>query len=648
MIHSSVVIFSALLAFFQLISCYSEQSIGLPGSAAIIAYADINSDKYTDLITLTNNNQLNVYNYIDETHFELNKNINIQLPADSLIINVAATDFNRDAKVDLLVQYKLNANSNSKYLQNCIYLGELDHLRMDHVISLDGSIDQLLLYDSNNDLWPDLYGMNNITGTRTIWRNNKLTDTDELTFTAIYLPADSFGFTQLAVPTSNSFVDIDGDCLADLFLVSYNPATQKKRMEIWLNTGSNEDFAFQLPQSHQMPAYSTATENLGLTYWFDFDSDGTMDLLFTKCAQNSKAECEKSELHVIFNKQKPMCGNIWDKSGDSCRAQQDLCSKDPNFSIDFISTTASEYHAIFTEFFGYQLYNPPTSEISPYNPPLTIHAGDSNLDGFIDLLIPVRSTSDDGISLKLFTNTECSTDNYNICTRRNIALDDSISVPNGLVGSFIDIGNTGKLSILASQINNNNELNTLAYINSDVDDSYFLTVLTSNGLCSAWCSEGPQFPDPKPYGTNQVGVAIKFTLTNLQGVKHSISSMQLTQSSSYSLQLPYAFFGLGRTNNYIEELFVGIPYKSSVDSTNYQIWVAIIPNSQLVIFPYPPDSPADWVLELFISPTRSLWAVVTSLVVCLILNAAIIAYLHYREKQQDQREKQKNELLFTF
>jgi hypothetical protein len=40
------------------------------------------------------------------------------------------------------------------------------------------------------------------------------------------------------------------------------------------------------------------------------------------------------------------------------------------------------------------------------------------------------------------------------------------------------------------------------------------------------------------------------------GLRHKLVN-KVPQSSYHALQTPYSFFGLGRTNNYIENLFVG-------------------------------------------------------------------------------------------
>lgn len=69
------------------------------------------------------------------------------------------------------------------------------------------------------------------------------------------------------------------------------------------------------------------------------------------------------------------------------------------------------------------------------------------------------------------------------------------------------------------------------------------------------------------------------------------------------IQLPYIFFGLGRTNNYVNDLTVTIPYVTInlikvSDQLLYQFkWTPIIPNSQIVTLANPEGK---WQLTTFI------------------------------------------------
>ena len=77
-----------------------------------------------------------------------------------------------------------------------------------------------------------------------------------------------------------------------------------------------------------------------------------------------------------------------------------------------------------------------------------------------------------------------------------------------------------------------------------------------------------------------MGVTIEWRLTNLNGDKTISTANQHSQWNYGTLQLPFSTHGLGRTNNYIEDLNVGY---SGYGVKNE--WTPIIPNSQLVLLP---------------------------------------------------------------
>lgn len=74
---------------------------------------------------------------------------------------------------------------------------------------------------------------------------------------------------------------------------------------------------------------------------------------------------------------------------------------------------------------------------------------------------------------------------------------------------------------------------------------------------------------------------------------------QLAQTSYLSLQTPYSHFGLGRTNNYVENLFIGSTRRQAQHFMNIE---GVIPNSQVVIAPFQPRGveadPSWWTKEL--------------------------------------------------
>ncbi len=103
-----------------------------------------------------------------------------------------------------------------------------------------------------------------------------------------------------------------------------------------------------------------------------------------------------------------------------------------------------------------------------------------------------------------------------------------------------------------------------------------------------------------------------------------------------SLQLPYAFLGVGRSNNYVENFYVAMGINGKRAE---HFWTPIIPNSQLVFFAMSSDS-SIWDLELFINPTNSLYLFVRVCAVCRVAIGLVIIWLHCKEKQEDAKKRE--------
>jgi len=99
---------------------------------------------------------------------------------------------------------------------------------------------------------------------------------------------------------------------------------------------------------------------------------------------------------------------------------------------------------------------------------------------------------------------------------------------------------------------------------------------------------------------------------------------QLPQTSYQALNTPYAFFGLGRTNNYIENLFAGAARK------RVAALEMVIPNSKLVI--NPGTAPGEWHKELYLRPGQWIPWVGVSVLGTMIALAGVVLVLHLNEK----------------
>jgi integrin alpha FG-GAP repeat containing protein 1 len=152
----------------------------------------------------------------------------------------------------------------------------------------------------------------------------------------------------------------------------------------------------------------------------------------------------------------------------------------------------------------------------------------------------------------------------------------------------------------------------------------------------SWCPTAPKFPSPKPYGHLAMGATIKYVAQLPVGVTGTTTKRLLTFTQAPSLSYasfaaPFMLLGLGRINNYLDQLVVG---KSTLQLVHWKSWLGIIPNSKLIAVTYD-----DWYLDLFINPGfHVIW--VSVVVLCAILMLGItVGVLDWLEKREDHAER---------
>jgi hypothetical protein len=163
------------------------------------------------------------------------------------------------------------------------------------------------------------------------------------------------------------------------------------------------------------------------------------------------------------------------------------------------------------------------------------------------------------------------------------------------------------------------------------------------------CVERRVAEAPQGYmaGVNQPGVSYQF-LTSLptrwelvdaadafqwNRPKQARAGTQLPQSAYSPLHTPYVLVGLGQTNDYVQDLMVGLP-SGQVRGFSQ----AIIPNSRLVVIPFPYNATDKWELRLYLEARQQLYVGLT-LLALLVLLGLVILILELRERAQDAREK---------
>uniref|UniRef100_A0A8C2IQL6 Integrin alpha FG-GAP repeat containing 1 n=1 Tax=Cyprinus carpio TaxID=7962 RepID=A0A8C2IQL6_CYPCA len=249
--------------------------------------------------------------------------------------------------------------------------------------------------------------------------------------------------------------------------------------------------------------------------------------------------------------------------------------------------------------------------------PITLHLGDYNLDGFPDALVILRNTSASTQQQAfLLENVACNNESCRQAGRMFLVhweQSDLSAIPMAIVATFFDIYEDGILDmIVLSKVEGKKELVIHALKNNFEADAYFVKVIVFCILLYCICSG------------------------------------QLSQSAHLSLQLPYTVLGLGRSANFLDHLFVGIPQPPGGKDVRKQEWTAIIPNSQLIVIPYPQNDPRSWSAKLYLTPSNIVLLTAIALIGVCVFILVIIGILHWQEKKADDREKRQEAHRFHF
>jgi len=286
-----------------------------------------------------------------------------------------------------------------------------------------------------------------------------------------------------------------------------------------------------------------------------------------------------------------------------------------------------------------------------YNPPLPvpIKLGDANQDGFPDILAIVAS----GSSAHPQRTPHLA---YSVPCGKGVAGCDTKSRRRGwsalhkggeILGSvqdargvaFLDMDEDGTLDILVQRTGEQAQGNIFFVQNNFYYDAFFLKAIVLNGACeSGLCTSPNGSYKYHPYGVSYSGATYKYTVLDTSGRRTAAQVGQLPQTGYQTLLTPYAYFGLGRTNNYIENLFVGSTKHSEQHFINME---GVIPNSKVVIIPPMQNDSDNWRRELYLRPGEWIPWVTLIVIAATILLAIIVFVLHLSEKREDELERRR-------
>ncbi|KAI0628726.1 hypothetical protein C8Q77DRAFT_1067117 [Trametes polyzona] len=630
----------------------SAGPMGVEADANVVAFGDFNGDQFLDLLAVGSDHQtLSIYLW-DHEGYAFKKSVVFKHPRR--VYNVIPGDFTQDGRLDLLV-YSQSTRSNevSIDLYAASPLGGFDMTPISAPPSVSA---QPIPMDVNGDLKIDLFGIPSPPTSSSpfkVWQN---VWNGSATQTEIFNTIDpNFSGAQctLSNPHSNAAVDLNGDCLADIFLVCDDRSSGGKSFQIWIN---NKDDGFTLAQQGRLPPGTQAIS------FADVDRDGTLDMLFATCASVSSSTGIGSmcSINIAYNKQLPLCSSTTASSVQNgkrvCRPPDDLCTADPNFKFDLSERADND---AFVRILLSDII-PPDSQTSSspsllvmdtsQNPPVPvpIKLGDVNQDGFPDLLAIVATGSGSHISRtpRLVLSVPCGkgvsgcgADGHGRRGWHLVKKDVGplVGVQDARSIAFLDMDEDGTLDIMVQRTGAQGQGNILFVQNNFYYDAFFLKAIVLNGACgSGTCPAADGAKKYHPYGVSYSGATYKYTVLDTSGKRSAAQVGQMPQAAYQSLLTPYVYFGLGRTNNYIENLFVGSTKHTPQHYINME---GVIPNSKVVIIP--PVEGDSWKKELYLRPGEWIPWVTLTVVVSLIILAVVVLVLHLNEKREDELERRR-------
>ncbi|XP_068435045.1 T-cell immunomodulatory protein [Clinocottus analis] len=563
----------------------TTELFGAENYGTVAAFGDFYADKQTDMFIIRGQSELVIFLADSKTPYFKPK---VNLTKDNFPGETVLTSVvPGDYDGDSQMDVLLTAQLRKSAMTTVfIFWGNNQTLDMSGYLMLNKTFtDQPLIMDFNGDMIPDIFGVTNSIPPFT--EVCTLTKRSPKWEKVLSFP------TAMRKPHSNAFIDLNKDLTADLFLTTEGP-----KFETWISKDGN------FTREEVMPMEPPA-KFVGQSSFADFDGDGYQDHLLPVCLD---ANCQRSAIYLAKFDSKEWVPVLLD-----------FQQRETIWSFDLVKPSS----------------------------PLTLHFGDYNLDGFPDALVVLHNTSGSGRQAFLLENVPCNNASCHSVGRMFHILWDQAdlgAIQNAVMATFFDIYEDGILDMLVlSQAEGKSDLIIHALKNNYEADAYFVKVMVLSGLCFNDCPE-----DVKPFGVNQPGPYVMYTTTDSNGNLKNASAGQLSQSAHFSLQLPYTVLGLGRSANFLDHLFVGIPRQSGETEIRIKEWTAVIPNSQLIVIPFPHNQPRSWSAKLYLTPSNSVLLTAIALIGVCVFILVIIGILHWQEKKADDREKRQEAHRFHF
>ena len=139
--------------------------------------------------------------------------------------------------------------------------------------------------------------------------------------------------------------------------------------------------------------------------------------------------------------------------------------------------------------------------------------------------------------------------------------------------------------------------------------------------------------------TQVMSASMRCVVTLLNDKKIIVTGGHTSQNAYHSLQAPFTFIGIGRSNNFIEEFSIAI-YSGATGKRSLRTWTPVIPKSVLFVSIEMSENSDNWGLTLLLNPTGKIPLILLCDGVFLLGLGLVIIVFHLYEKAEDEKEKQ--------
>ena len=600
--------------------------LGLENNCKPLYYVDLNSDKLNDIIasckTSNGDSKISYYIYNEkEKNFELNNDYNKNglIISDYEIISFVANDINKDGYLDYIMTLKKNKKYESRiYVYNkdggtyeLVFKSNNDDQTQNLFVADIGSkrVLKIIYYDYSESkrkvFYYDEFDKKFITKDfiEFLSNNNKICDGNE-----------KYSKVPFESPNTNAFIDIDGDCLNDIIISSYDSQNKKRKLEIWKGVFEDEEVKYCLSSNN----IYDIDDSLGLFTVVDVDRNALPDLVFP-----------------ILNTSPPQILVAYNIISMSYTWTSDYCTDHP--PINFNKSPNSEIKKIF-ENFNVKVSNKNNYIMNIHDNknymfysdnkdfPLILRFIDVNQDSYPDFVTILydKSAKSKKLIIYLSQQIEKGDTDRRFFSQKNIydLTSNYESNYDIIVSSFFDFEDNRKMGLIIYD----QKGVSLGLYNNNVYDTYTLKSTLLFKKDCFFCTE---------YGSSQ-----RFITTNINGNRRMDLSLQNPQVNAPGiLSLTYAYLGIGRSNNYIENFHIisGNAYKRDDNDKTY---TPVIPNSQLIIYHdnIPSGNKTTWQVDLVVKPTKYLYQLIIVIIAVIIVLTFISTRLLLKEREEDYME----------